>query len=181
MHPLRAVLPRERTISCFRQIVIISSKCSTNGFSHLWMSMKALVMEPPFETMPSTRFFLRKPSSIAWFTQWMTRELIPCSACMRRVARISPAVIVSSPFSTTAWYTGTVVIGSVVCAIISPRIALISPPIERSLIVSAPNSSAIRAFASSSLTSAFPVEVPRLTLILVRRPLPIPVYRSPAA
>ena len=123
--------------------------------------------------------FFRNPSSISLLTQWTTTELIPVSACFRRVVRISPEVISLRPFSTTAWYTGTVVMGSVVTEHISSRIASMSPPIERSLIVSAPNSSAIRAFLISSPTFTFPVEVPRLTLILVLRPLPIPTSRSP--
>lgn len=40
--------------------------------------------------------------------------------------------------------------------------------------VSAPNSSAIRALRCSSSTQTLPVEVPRLTLTFVRRSLPIP-------
>ena len=78
IHPLRAVFPSERTMSWFRQTDRTRSNCSTNGFSHWLRSMKALVMDPPLDTMPRILFCFLNPASIFRLTQWTTTELIPC-------------------------------------------------------------------------------------------------------
>lgn len=65
-----------------------SSKFSTNGFPLSFSNMNALVIDPPFETMPRIRSFFRNSASIAGLTQCTTKELIPCSACFRIVARM---------------------------------------------------------------------------------------------
>ena len=74
----------------------------------------------------------------------------------------------SSTFLTCwiAWYIGTVPTGTGLAAMIARRIASILPPVERSITVSEPSSTAILSLASSLSTSEVTAELPMLALIL---------------
>ncbi len=69
---------------------------------------------------------------------------------------------------------GTVPMGTVVSLRILLRMASMSPPVLRSMMVSAPASSATLAFSISMSTSQMSLEVPMFALTLIFNPSPIP-------
>ena len=88
----------------------------------------------------------------------------------------------SSTFFTPwiAWYIGTVPTGTVLAAMIACRIASILPPVERSMTVSEPRSTAIFSLASSLSMLEVTAELPMLALILHRALMPMPIGCKPS-
>ena len=78
-----------------------------------------------------------------------------------------------------ASYIGTVPTMSGVSSMSCWRNWRVLPELERSMMASAPKSSAILTFFHSSAASALSPEMPRLTLTLVERPSPTPKARMP--
>ena len=87
----------------------------------------------------------------------------------------------SSTFLTfwIAWYIGTVPIGTGLAATIARRMASMLPPVERSITVSAPRSTAILSLESSLSISEVTAELPMFALILHFALMPIPIGSRP--
>ena len=79
-----------------------------------------------------------------------------------------------------AWYIGTVPIGTGLAAMMAWRIASILPPVERSITVSEPRSTASLSLASSLSMSEVTAELPMLALILHFALMPIPIGWRPS-
>ena len=88
----------------------------------------------------------------------------------------------SSTFLTfwIAWYIGTVPIGTGLAAMIARRMASMLPPVERSITVSEPRSTAILSLASSLSMSEVTAELPMLALILQMALMPMPIGSRPS-
>ena len=88
----------------------------------------------------------------------------------------------SSTFLTfwIAWYIGTVPIGTGLAAMMARRMASMLPPVERSITVSEPRSTAILSLASSLSTSEVTAELPMLALILQVALMPMPIGSRPS-
>ncbi len=92
----------------------------------------------------------------------------PSLTCRRNALNISSVVISSTDEHVlAAWYIGTVPMGASI-SFSNRRLTLsISSPVERSITVSAPYCTAVRALFISSCTSACACEVPKLALTFV--------------
>ena len=71
-------------------------------------------------------------------------------------------------------------IGTGLAAMMAARIASMLPPVERSITVSAPRSTAVFSLSSSLSTSEVTAELPMLALILHLALMPMPIGSSPS-
>ncbi len=111
----------------------------------------------------------------------MVMKSTPWAAWAAMADSMSSWVSCSTDFSTIIEYTGTVPTGTVARAMRKARISSRSPPVERSITVSAPHSTARHSLASSASLHELTGEAPMLALILVLTPRPMPTGSSRAA
>jgi hypothetical protein len=120
----------------------------------------------------------RHASALVVTPQWTVAKSTPSAACLSIASNISSGVIWTmlpcfSWDSIAAWYMGTAPTGTVDSLMTFRLTASMSPPVERSITVSAPASTAAASFASSKSRSARSADVPMLAFTLVRKPRPI--------